>query len=176
VGALSRAVWGASKTLVRRLLGAGVLGDCLGALGHGVLSQLTGEKETDGGLDLSGGDCGPTVVVSQTASLGSNTLEDVIDERVHDAHGLAGDTSVGMYLLQHFVDVNAVGFPPPLSPLLLAGTCGLGLGGSLLGSLTRCFWRHCPLAITNVNENRICGHTAPFCFYISRASRLARAG
>ena len=30
----------------------------------------------------------------QPAGLGSNALEDVVDERVHDAHSLAGDTSV----------------------------------------------------------------------------------
>ena len=36
------------------LLGAGVLGDSLGALGHGVLGQLTGEQQADGGLDLPG--------------------------------------------------------------------------------------------------------------------------
>lgn len=31
---------------------AGVLGDGCEALGHGKLGQLTGEKQTDGGLDL----------------------------------------------------------------------------------------------------------------------------
>ena len=38
------------------LLGAGVLGHSLGSLGHGVLGQLSGQKETDGSLDLSAGD------------------------------------------------------------------------------------------------------------------------
>ena len=46
------------------LLGAGVLGDGLGALRHGVLGQLTGQKEADGGLDLPGSDGGALVVVS----------------------------------------------------------------------------------------------------------------
>ena len=45
------------------LLGAGVLGDGLGALRHGVLGQLTREEEPDSGLDLPGGDGGPLVVV-----------------------------------------------------------------------------------------------------------------
>ena len=152
VGALSRAVWFVSKALVRRLLGAGVLGDGLGALTDGVLGQLSGEEETDGGLDLSGGDGGPAVVVSQTASLGGDTLEDVVDEGVHDAHGLAGDTSVGVNLLQHLVDVDAVGFPPPPFPLLLAATCGLGLAGGLLGSLGRCFGWHIGLLALSVSE------------------------
>ena len=57
MGALSRAVC-VSQTLAS-LLRAGVLGDSLGALAHGVLGQLTGEQETHSGLDLSAGDGSP---------------------------------------------------------------------------------------------------------------------
>uniref|UniRef100_A0A3B3T6W0 Uncharacterized protein n=1 Tax=Paramormyrops kingsleyae TaxID=1676925 RepID=A0A3B3T6W0_9TELE len=52
--ALKRAFWGLASTTA--LLGAGVLGDSLGALRHGVLGQLTGEQEAHGSLDLPGGD------------------------------------------------------------------------------------------------------------------------
>ena len=48
------------------LLGAGVLGDSLGSLGHGVLGQFTGEEETDSSLNLPGGDGGAPVVVGET--------------------------------------------------------------------------------------------------------------
>ena len=41
---------------VNFLFGGSVLGDGLGTLGDGVLGQLTGEEESDGGLDLAGGD------------------------------------------------------------------------------------------------------------------------
>ena len=128
------------------LLGAGVLGDGLGALRHGVLGQLSGQEQTDSGLDLSAGDGGPAVVVGKTAGLGSDTLEDIVDEGVHDAHGLAGDSSVGVDLLKDLVDVDGVGFPPPPLPLLLPGTGGLGLGGGLLGSFGCCgflWWYDC---------------------------------
>ena len=70
------------------LLGAGVLGDGLGALRDGVLGELTREEEPDSSLDLTGGDGGPLVVVSQTGSLSSNSLKEIIDKGVHDAHGL----------------------------------------------------------------------------------------
>lgn len=52
------------------------------------------------GLDLTRGDGGLLVVSSELASLGCNTLEDVVDERVQDGHGTVGDTSVGVNLLE----------------------------------------------------------------------------
>ena len=121
------------------LLGAGVLGHSLGSFGHGVLGQLSGEEETDSSLDLSGCDCASSVVVSQSGGLGGDALEDVIHEGVHDGHGFGADSSVGVDLLQDFVDVDGVRFPPPPLLLLLARPCGLGLAGGLLGSL-RCWF------------------------------------
>jgi hypothetical protein len=111
-----------------RLLGASVLGDGLGALGDGVLGELTGKQEADSSLDLAAGDGGLLVVLGKTGSLAGNALEDVVDERVHDAHGLAGDTSVWVHLLQHLEDVDGVGLLALLVRLL--GTSGAG-GGSL---------------------------------------------
>jgi hypothetical protein len=107
-----------------------------------VLGQLSGEEETDSSLDFPGGDGGPLVVVGQTASLGSDTLEQIVDKGVHDGHGLGGDSSVGVDLLQHLVDVDGVGFLPLLLFLLVAlGDVLAGLA-SLLGSLSGGFGWH----------------------------------
>ena len=38
------------------LFGGGVLGDSLGTFRDGVLGQLTGQEQTDGGLDLATAD------------------------------------------------------------------------------------------------------------------------
>ena len=84
-------------------LGAGVLGDGLGALRHGVLGKLTGKDEANGGLDLAGRHGGLLVVAAQTASLTGGLLKDVVDERVHDGHSAAGDAGVGVHLLEHDV-------------------------------------------------------------------------
>ena len=130
---------------MRDLLGAGILGDGLGALRDGVLGELTGEEEPDSGLDLTRGDGGPLVVVSQTGGLGGDPLEQIIDERVHDAHGLGGDTGVRVDLFQHLVDVDGVRLPPPLPALLVPRTLGLGLAGLLLGSLASGFGWHVAL-------------------------------
>ena len=125
------------------LLGAGVLGDSLGALRDGVLGELTGEEEPDSSLDLTRGDGGPLVVVSKSAGLSGDSLEQIIDERVHDAHGLGGDSSVRVDLLQHLVDVDGIGLLPSQLLLLLVSLLD-GLGGlsRLLGSFSRNLWWH----------------------------------
>ena len=104
-----------------------------------MLGELTREEEPDSSLDFTRGDGGPLVVVSQTAGLSSDSLKEIVDERVHDAHGLGGDTSVGVDLLQDLVDVDGVGLLP-LVPLLLLVALGDGLGGlaGLLGSFQPC--------------------------------------
>ena len=118
------------------LLGAGVLGDSLGAFRDGVLGQFTREEEPDSGLDLPGGDGGPLVVVGQTGSFSSDTFKDIVDEGVHDAHGLGGDTSVGVDLFQHLVDVDGIGLLTLMAFFLSVLGDGLsGLAG-FLGSLS----------------------------------------
>lgn len=120
------------------LLAASVLGDSLCALANGVLGQLSGEQETDGSLDLPGGEGGTAVVVSQARSFGSNALENVVYKGVHDGHGFAADASVRVHLLQHLVDVDGIALPPPLPALLVSGTLGFRLRGGLFGSLACC--------------------------------------
>uniref|UniRef100_A0A0D3EJN9 non-specific serine/threonine protein kinase n=1 Tax=Oryza barthii TaxID=65489 RepID=A0A0D3EJN9_9ORYZ len=87
-------------------LSGGELGDGLGALGDGVLGELAGEDEADGGLDLPGGDRGLLVVAGELGGLPGELLEDVVDEGVHDGHGLGGDADVGVDLLEHLEDVD----------------------------------------------------------------------
>ena len=47
----------------------------------------------------------PFVVVGKLASFSGNSLKEVVDEGVHDAHGLGRHTSVGVNLLQHLPQV-----------------------------------------------------------------------
>ena len=131
-----------SDSQVKKLLGAGVFGDSLGTFRDGMFGQFTGQQKPDGSLDLPGGDGGSLVVVSKTGSFSSDTFEDIVDEGVHDAHGLGGDTSVGVNLLQHLVDVDGVGFFPFLGPLLVVLGDVLGGLAGLLGSLSGGFGGH----------------------------------
>ena len=124
------------------LLRGGVLGDGLGALTHSVLGEFARQQESDSGLDLPGGDRGTLVVVREARGLGSDPLKDVVHERVHDRHRLAGDASVGVDLLQNLVDVDSVRFLPALALLLVSlGDVLLGLS-SLLGGLAAGFRGH----------------------------------
>lgn len=101
-----------------------------------MLGQLTGQQEPDSSLDLPAGDGGPLVVVGKTGGLGSDPLKDVVHEGVHDGHSLGGDTGVGVHLLQHLVDVDAVALlPAALLLLITLGDRFLGLAG-LLGGLS----------------------------------------
>ena len=116
------------------LLAAGVLGDSLGALTDSVLGKLTRQQQTHSSLDLATGDGRTLVVVGQSGSFSGDSLKDIVDEAVHDGHGLAADASVGVHLFQHLVDVDGIAFLPLPLALLVAGPGSLRLAG-LLGSL-----------------------------------------
>ena len=72
-----------------------------------MLRELTGEDQTNGGLDLSGRQSLLLVVSDQFDSLLSDLVEDIVDERVHDTHGLLRDTGIRVNLLEDLEDVNS---------------------------------------------------------------------
>ena len=127
----------ALKSGYKHLLGAGILGDNLGAAGHSVLGQLPGQQQSYGHLDFSGSD-GRALVVTRQArrfSHSRDALQDVIDERVHDAHGLAPDAGVRVALIQHLVQVHGVALLT--ATLALLPISFLGHGHRLLAALLR---------------------------------------
>uniref|UniRef100_A0A8C3LK06 Core Histone H2A/H2B/H3 domain-containing protein n=1 Tax=Chrysolophus pictus TaxID=9089 RepID=A0A8C3LK06_CHRPC len=95
--------------------------------------QLAGQQQPHGRLDLPRRDGRALVVVRQARRLAGDALEDVIDERVHDAHSLGRDARVGVHLLQHLVHVDRVALLAALSSFFV--TLLLGLGDRLLGAL-----------------------------------------
>ena len=86
-----------------------------------MLGELTGQQQTDGGLDLAASDRRSLVVVGKTGRFASNALKEVVHERIHDAHRFARDAGVWVHLLEHFVDVDAITLPPSSSMLLVPG-------------------------------------------------------
>ena len=106
-----------------------------------MLRELARQVESHCSLDLPAGDGVLLVVVGQAGRLGGNTLKDVVDERIHDAHGLRGDASVGVNLLHDLVDVDGVAL---LAELLLLALLSGGLRrlGGLLSLLASDFSGH----------------------------------
>ena len=136
MGGSEKSLWGKCKdAYLASLFGAGVLGDSLGALGHGVLGQLPGQQQAHGRLDLPGRDGRALVVMSQPRGLAGDALENVVDKGVHDAHGFGRDASVRVDLLQHLVHVHGVALLA--AALSLLTVLFLGLGNRLLGALLR---------------------------------------
>ncbi len=81
--------------------------------------------------------------MGKAGSLSSDALEDVIDKRVYDAHGLGGDASVRVDLLEDLVDVDGIGLLS-FAVLGLLVTLGDGLGSlaGLLHGLSGSFGGH----------------------------------
>ncbi len=139
-----------------------------------MLGQLSGEEKPDSRLDLPGSDGRPLVVVGETGGLSSDSFEDVVDERVHDAHGLGRDSGVRVDLLQHLVDVDGVRFLSLLLLFLVSGSTG-GLSLTrLLRALGGNFGRHdfCK-ALFGLNS-RISTQTQSFLLYERTGLFLAR--
>ena len=98
-----------------------------------MLSELTGEEEADGGLDLSGGQSRLLDEAEELEGLKGNLLEDVIDERVHNEHRFLGDAELGVELPKHTEDVHGVG----LCSATVSQLSSLGSSTGLLGGLLR---------------------------------------
>ena len=71
-----------------------------------MLRELSREEESDGGLNLSGRQSLLLVVSDELDGFLSDTIEDIVDEGVHDSHRLLADASVGVNLLQDLEDVD----------------------------------------------------------------------
>ena len=68
--------------------------------------ELSGQDQFNCGLDFSGGEGSSLVESDQLRAFSGDSVESIMDERVHDVHGLLGNTNVWMYLLEDFVDVD----------------------------------------------------------------------
>jgi len=123
----------------RSFIERSVFGDGLGSFRDSVFGQFSGQEETNGSLNLPRTDGDSFVDVRETRGFTCNLFKQIRDERVHDGHGLGGDSSVRMHLFQHLVQVNRVRFLPLLPANLLVTLHRVGLSLSrLLGTLSAC--------------------------------------
>jgi len=90
-------------------------------------------------LNFTRGQSSSLVVSDELGGFQSDSFEDVVDEGVHNVHGLLAYTSIRVDLLQDFVDIEGEGFGSSLGSAadsLLVVTSGLNglFTSSLLGS------------------------------------------
>ena len=95
-----------------------------------MVGKVSWKDELDGSLDVGGGKSDLLLVSGELGGLNSDSLEDIVDERVHDSHTLLGDSDVTVDVLENSVDVDRVRIE-----LLLVGS----LDGSLF---SRCSSGH----------------------------------
>ena len=105
-----------------------VLGDGLGSFRDGVSGKFSGEDELDGRLDFSGRESSSLVESDELGSFSGNSVKSIMDEGVHDVHGLLGDTNVRVDLLEDLVDVDGEGLNSSSSGFLVS----FGSGGFFL--------------------------------------------
>ena len=98
-----------------------------------MLCQFTWKHQTDSSLDFSAGKCCLLVVRCELSGFSGDSVEDIVDEGVHDGHTPLGDTCIGMDLLEDLVNVGGV----TLGTLLGFSLAGCGLLRCLGGLLGR---------------------------------------
>ena len=74
-----------------------------------MLGKLPWKNESYSSLDLPGSNSWLLVVAGESRCLVRQFLKDIIDETVHNSHGLAGNTDIRMDLLENLEDVDLVG-------------------------------------------------------------------
>ena len=94
-----------------------------------MLGELSWEDKLDSGLHFFAGEGVFLIISHELGGLGSDLLEDVVDEGVHDGHGSLGDTGLWVNLLQDSVDVDGESLDSLLVSLhhWLVGLLGGGL-------------------------------------------------
>ena len=103
-----------------------VLGDGFGSFRDSVSGEFSGEDELDSRLNFSGRESSSFVESDEFWSFGGNSVESIMNERVHDVHGFLGDTDVGVYLLEDLVDVDWEGLDSSSSGFLVSFAGGFG--------------------------------------------------
>ena len=92
------------KSLRKSLLN--VFSDGFGSFRDCVSGEFSWEDELDSWLDLSGWKSSSFVESNEFWSFSGDSVESVVNERVHDVHGFLWDSNVWVDLFKNFVDID----------------------------------------------------------------------
>lgn len=127
---------------VRKLLATRVFSDGFGPFTDSVFGQFPGKEQSDCGLNFARADRWFLVVVCQSWSFCGDPFENIVHERVHDAHSFTRDSCVRMNLLEDFVNVDGVALPSFSSSFSFSSLGGaLRLTSSLFALFTDSYSR-----------------------------------
>ena len=112
--------------------------------------EFSGEDELDSRLDFSGGESSSLVESDELGAFGGDSVEGVVDEGVHDVHGLLGDTDVGVDLLEDLVDIDGEGFNSSSSSFLFAFSFCFSFGHLILEYIKI---QNCEFNVFIINQN-----------------------
>ena len=107
-----------------------VFSDGFSPFRHSMSGQFSGKNKFDSTLNFSRGESSSLVESNQLGSFSGNSVESIMNERVHDVHSLLGDTNVRVHLLQHLVDIDGEGLHSSSSGFLVAFSFGFFLSHS----------------------------------------------
>ena len=92
------------KSLRKSLLN--VFSDGFGSFRDCVSGEFSWEDELDSWLDLSGWKSSSFVESNEFWSFSGDSVESVVNERVHDVHGFLWDSDIWVDLFKDFVDID----------------------------------------------------------------------
>ena len=86
-----------------------VFGDGLGSFWNSVSGEFPREDKLNSGLDFSGWESSSFVESNELWTFGGNSVEDIVNEGVHDVHGFLWDSDIWVHLLEDLVDIDGEG-------------------------------------------------------------------
>ena len=94
-----------------------VFGDCLSTFRDCMPGELSREDKLDGRLNFSRRKSSSLVESDELGSLSGNSVKGIMNEGVHNVHGLLGNPNVRVHLLEHFVYIDGEGLDSSSSGL-----------------------------------------------------------
>ncbi len=86
----------------------------------GMSGKFSRKDELDSWLDLSRWKSSSLVESNKFGSFSGYSVESIMDEGVHDVHGLLWDSNVGVHLLEDLVDVDGESLDSSSSSFLVS--------------------------------------------------------
>ena len=75
-----------------------VFGNSLGSFRNSVPGKFSWEDQLDCWLNFSGRKCSSLVESDEFGAFSGNSVESIMDERIHDVHSFLGDSDIWVYL------------------------------------------------------------------------------